>query len=206
MNSKIKTLLGALVGAIVMFFAKEYFPNTGDDFLNAPDSVIYTPIIQASVDTSVYIDIIDNLKTELAKKPKIEVRYVPKPFPVIIKKDSIITKEVPIKIIEVKYDTLYIENPLADPKFDSKYGAESIIYGSSDRITLRLRTKELGDKDILYLYNGEDVSKSLAVHYTKESIKRRIKLNTSSVYSLLVSNEEGVEERLNKLIKNKNKF
>lgn len=205
---KILNILGYLVAAIMTYFiTTKWFPNPVDISTNDSTSIVLDSIYKDLI--SEHINTIDSLQIALDKKPKLEIRYIPKPYPVIVKKDSIIvrdsliykeTKEIITKKIEVKIPSL-TPNPT-----NILYGDVSMILGKNNTTILKINKKYFNEGDILYLYDGEKTDTYLSAYYDKSTLKKRNKLNTSAVYTLLVSTKDDAEDRLDKLIKNKNKL
>ncbi len=222
MNSKLISLIAGLIGAVASFFiTREYFPNPAEVLSSDSTSIVLMSEVQKQKDSlSIVINkqesVIDSLNSVITKKPKIIIRCVPKPFPVIVRKDSIIyrTKDSIVYSIASQRPTIQIaekkeivNNPYILPSIQKdNFGYECIIIGKKDKTVVKLNPKFLDKEEALFIYNGEDTVEPFVTYFDKKSIKKKIKFNTSSVYVLLITKQEKDKNNIDKLIKNKNKI
>lgn len=211
MNSKLVNLIVGLIGIVASFFiTRTYFP-TNTNISDIDTNIVVISEVQKHNDSlSVIINkqesVIDSLNSVITKKPKVVVKYVPKPF--IVTKDSIV--EVPVKVpVNVPvHDTVYIDtNTVTVVEPDTLTESRDIyVLSNKDKTVLKLKKRLIKEGDIISIFNGEDLDELYATYYNTNNIKRCMKFHTTSLYILVTSTDKDIEQRITKMIKNKNKL
>jgi hypothetical protein len=209
MNSKIKKVIWVVTNTVVLvglsFIQRQYFPET----LEIP-VIDSTAVVQHQSQVDSLSTVIAGLKEELNKKPKVIIRKVP--IHTIVRKDSIIYKDsVTIKEIVIT-DTIVLDPPITEESDNiisvntegKQYLGELFVLGKKDRTIVKTKKKYFKKGDILYISDGENLDSSLGFYFTGDNIKKRLKFNTPTVYILGVSSDKSIEDRIAKLIRNRN--
>lgn len=209
MNSKIKKVIWVIINAAILgaltLLQRNYFPETIE--VSTVDS---TAVIQEQSKIDSLETTILDLKVRLEKKPKIVIRKVP--IHTIIRKDTIVyrdttlIKEIVIRDTIKVTNTVEIDESAIPSLLDKQYVAETFILSDKDITVVKIRKKYIKEGDMLYFIEGEDIEKSLAIFHDKNSIPRKIKFSVPTIYILGISNEKDIENRFDKIIKNRNKF
>jgi len=212
MSSKLLSLIAGLIGAVASFFiTREYFPNPADVLTSDSTNIVLMSEVQKDKDSlNIVINkqesVIDSLNSVIAKKPRVVVKYVPKPF--IVTKDSIV--EVPVKVpVNVPvHDTVYIDtNTVTVVEPDTLTESRDIyVLSNKDKTVLKLKKRLIKEGDIISIFNGEDLDELYATYYNTNNIKRRMKFHTTSLYILVTSTDKDIEQNIYNMVRNRNKL